>query len=302
MSETTQDLTTVVTEPLPTQRFQRSYESKLPDILKIPRDEYFQVNVDIPAIVTMTLGASSGIEKLREPCKAALPGFDHTLFDSIEPLALAMGYAHSRHLAASRPVLPVQQLSERVIEMRETLIMDWGPYARRGWMDGERLKNLKGPLGYKNQAFDLLTLVAMGREAWPRIQGKTAITAADLAEAELLADQLLTAVGERDQLPAASAPSADIRRGAYTLFSRAYDQLRRAAEYLRWDEGDAETFVPLLSGGRKRRGSEVTEVNQAAAEPTPLAQTAHTTAKPEPMKNGSNVAAGMPGNDPFVNA
>jgi hypothetical protein len=59
------------------------------------------------------------------------------------------------------------------------------------------LKDLKGPLGYKNQAFDLLTLLTMGREAWPRIQGKTAVTSAELDEAETLADQLLTAVGER---------------------------------------------------------------------------------------------------------
>ena len=83
---------------------------------------------------------------------------------------------------------------------------------------------------------------------WPRIQGKTAVTAADLDEAETLADQLLTAVGERAQLPTTTAPTAEIRNAAYTLFARAYNELRRASVYLRWNEGDADTFVPPLAG------------------------------------------------------
>jgi hypothetical protein len=168
-------------------------------------------------------------------------------------------------------------------------------------MDAQRIKDLKGPAGHKNQAFDVLTLVAMGREAWPQIQGKTAITSKDLDEAEMLADQLLTAVGEREQRAALSAASADIRRAAFTLFMRAYDQIRRAAEYLRWDDGDAETYVPLLSGGRKRRRSEETAPTGEAAQ---LVQPAseQTSAKVESAKNGQNVAVGMPGSDPFASA
>jgi hypothetical protein len=302
MSESTQDPTKPLIEPLREPRFKGSYELELPAIMKVPREEHLQLNVDIPASVTMTLGAMMSIQKLREECQQRLPRFDHALFDRIETLALALGYAHSRHLAASLPTLPVQELSERVIEVRETLIADWTPFARRGWMDAQRLKDLKGTNGYKNQAFDVLTLVAMGREAWPRIQGKTAVTAADLDEAETLADQLLTAVGERAQLPAVTAPSAEIRSAAYTLFARAYDELRRAAVYLRWHEGDADAFVPPLTGGRKRRGSEVETELPEAPEAAPPAATTQTAGKPEPAKNGHNAAVGMPGSDPFASA
>jgi hypothetical protein len=46
------------------------------------------------------------------------------------------------------------------------------------------------------------------------------------------------------------------RLRAFRLMVRAYDAARAAVGYLRWREGDAETFVPSLFGGRRRRASE----------------------------------------------
>ena len=39
-------------------------------------------------------------------------------------------------------------------------------WPKRGVLDGQKLKELKGPPGHKNMAFDLLTTVAMFRETW----------------------------------------------------------------------------------------------------------------------------------------
>jgi hypothetical protein len=297
MAESTQDVSAVVNEPLRVPRFQAAYQRMLPQIEKLDKNDLLIVNLDIPAVVTTVLGAISEIRKMREACAKELAGFDLTLFDEIEPMALAMGYAHSRQLAASLPQLPVQDLSDRVVEMREVLASDCAALSRRGLLDGQRLKELKGPIGYKNQGFDLLTLVAMMREAWQRIQGKTAVSSAELDQAETLADQLLTAVGEREQLPAVTAATAETRQRAYTLFLRGYDQLRRAAEYLRWHDGDADEYVPsLYNTGRRKRGSEV-----IAAQPqVPVAPQPPGVAKPEPAKATSNVAPGMPGSDPFT--
>jgi hypothetical protein len=40
----------------------------------------------------------------------------------------------------------------------------------------------------------------------------------------------------------------------YTLFQESYDCCRRAASYLRWEHGDADSYVPTLypRGGRRR--------------------------------------------------
>jgi hypothetical protein len=299
MTDSTQADTPAVTEPLRAPRFRAGYDTELPEIMKIKREDFVAINVDIPSAVILVLGGISEIRKLRAECEKTLPTFDHTLFDRIETLALAMGYAHSLQNAASQPVLPVQKLSERVLDLRETLIADWTALSRRGFMDAQRLKNLKGTLGYKNQAFDLLTLVTMGREAWPRIQGKTAVTSAELDEAETLSDQLLTAVGEREQLPAVAPETMDIRQAAFTRFMRGYDQLRRAAEHLRWDEGDADSYVPSLYAGRKRRGSDLVQPAQPeVVAPAPAVPAA----SKEPPKNGASAPVGMPGSDPFTAA
>lgn len=117
------------------------------------------------------------------------------------------------------------------------------------------------------QAFDLLTLVALMREGWHSIKGKSAVSPAELDQAESYADALLTAVGEREQLPAATAAAADMRRRAFTLFLRAYAELRHAAEYLRRYDNDADAFVPSLYGPRKRRVASEATTSDAVAEP-----------------------------------
>lgn len=61
------------------------------------------------------------------------------------------------------------------------------------------------------------------------------------------------------------APStAERRQRAFTLFANAYDQCRRAATYLRWNEGDADELVASLHGGRTRRPDEATRRRTAS--------------------------------------
>jgi hypothetical protein len=118
----------------------------------------------------------------------------------------------------------------------------------------------------------------------------------------MLADQPLTAVGEREQLPVAKETSAETRKRAFTLFVRSYDQLRRAAVYLRWDEGDADAFVPSIYAGKKRT-SELTPapVPSAPGNGTPAPGVVPAvTAGPPAAGGAKEVPAGMPHSDPFL--
>jgi hypothetical protein len=103
----------------------------------------------------------------------------------------------------------VQELSAQVLQMTDILRSEINTFVKRGIIKGDRLSALKGPNGYKNQGFDLLTLLDIVRENRALIQGKTAITDEELAECEVLLDQLLTAVGEKEQLPLSSAASKE---------------------------------------------------------------------------------------------
>jgi hypothetical protein len=67
-----------------------------------------------------------------------------------------------------------------VVEKRDLFAADCTALAARQLIDAQRLKELKGTVGYKNQAFDLLTLIALMRENWQKIQGKAAVTLEEL--------------------------------------------------------------------------------------------------------------------------
>jgi hypothetical protein len=63
---------------------------------------------------------------------------------------------------------------------------------------------------------------------WETIQGKTATRLEELLEAEQLAEELLRAVGEKQQAPAVTAEASALHARAFTLLLRAYDERRRA--------------------------------------------------------------------------
>lgn len=92
------------------------------------------------------------------------------------------------------------------------------------------------------------------------------------------------------------------RQQAYTLFVNAYDQIRRAISFLRWDQGDADEIAPSLFGGKKRRAATEAEPPVDSA-PTPTTGAAAATG---PVVNaagagGTTAAVGLPGSDPFSN-
>lgn len=63
------------------------------------------------------------------------------------------------------------------------------------------------------------------------------------------------------QTGSARAAAAELRVRALSLLVREYEELRRMVTYVRWFEGDADTFVPSLYAGRGgRRPKEDTEV------------------------------------------
>jgi hypothetical protein len=199
-----------------------------------------------------------------------------------------------------------QELSEQLTQLRETLVIDVTALEKRGLIDG-RLGELRGAVGYKNLAFDVLLLSTVLRESWSKIEGKTGVQLAELDCADTLADRLVTAVGVREQGKSALSAAVEARQRAYTLFVNAYDEVRRAVGYLRFNHGDLEKIAPSLYSGRKpHRPEEEPIAGGAAVAPgTPPGVTPAATppAAPPTGANGSNggaaTAPGMPGADPF---
>jgi hypothetical protein len=180
-------------------------------------------------------------------------------FDRLRDYALALGLAHARYRGAKGPSDAVARLAEELSTLRGVLHADATALARRNIIDGTPLAKLRGGNGYKNLAFEVVGLVGLLREHWERIERRTALVPAELDYAARRAQQLVTALGIREQAPDAAAPVILLRRQAFTLLLRAYDQTRRAVSYVRWNEGDAERLAPSLFSGRAGRRSPAPE-------------------------------------------
>jgi hypothetical protein len=302
--------------------FEAAYNELLPSLRALEPSELTIVNLDIPAAVTTVLGALPEIRALRPDVVKNLPFLDIERFDKLESYARALSHAHALYLAASHPSDDLHALCEEGAKLRDTLLKDAEALANRGFLDGERFAELKGPIGYKNLAVDLQVLTAMFRQHWSDIEGRTGVQPSELERAVDLTNRILTTVGLREQAPVLIAASADVRQRAFTTFMRTYDHVRRAITFLRWDEGDVDQITPSLYAGRsngrkKEKATEEQPANGPAVPATPggggaaaapgappgggaVMPTGGNGAAPTLVPSGNGVPIGWPGSSPFT--
>ncbi len=242
-----------------------------------------QVNLDIIAAVNTAAGVIPELKALRSRIVLELPHFDVAAFDRLHLYAMAAAYAHTMHLVAAGRRDDLRPMLEEAVKLRHLLLSDAKALAARGILNGEVLKRLKGATGYKNVQTDLQMLVNVFKASWARIQGKCAVTEDEMARGGKLVAWLMEVVGLREQGHAELEESAEMRARAFTLFTRTYDDARRAVGFLRRKHRDVDDIVPSLYAGRSngRNGTNkkaevaaaVTLLSPAAAE----SATSHTT-------------------------
>jgi hypothetical protein len=291
---------TVSTGVVPQPRLRAALEQVRPAMQKLEEDDLLQISVDPFVAVSTARGALQRIMKYHGRI-VALPEFDRVYIDDLETFARATHFTQTLLQAASAPPENFAALVSECTALRETLLNDATALAKRGLISDAPLQSLKGASGHKHVASDLMTICNVLQAAWPKLAGKTCVTDAELERAEILSDQLINDIGAREQAPATIAAVALERQQAFTLFMTAYDQIRRAITYLRWEEGDADEIAPSLyagrGGSRKKAASELEkkpEVPVTAA--TPATGTPAT-----PTTTAGKPAAGLPGADPFAN-
>jgi hypothetical protein len=222
---------------------------------------------------------------------------------------MALSHSNTLYFLATQPADSLDPLLEEGTRLRDTLLADANALIQRGLLNGNRLKDLKGSTGFRNLAVDLQILTTLFRESFAQIEGKCAITRAELNRSEEVAAGVLRAVGLREQGTALIAATTDMRARAFTTLLRVYDSARRAISYLRWHENDLETIAPSLyagrGGGRKKAGADIKDPpNTPTTSPTVPA------AEATSASNGSNAGARAPqqpvnkpavvGDDPFL--
>lgn len=207
------------------------------------------INIDVVSAVTTALGVAPNLAKLKDSMEK-LPHYDQRLVANLEAYAFAAYEAHAQYVAATRPSEALPALQERGTMLRDRLYADVQSLVLRDVIKAEEIRQVKTSNGYRALALDLTLLVDALQRRWEAVQGKTSAQLEELLEAEQLAEDLLLAVGERQQAPAAVADASAVRARAFTLLMRAYDEVRRGVLFLRHQEGDADTLAPSLYRGR----------------------------------------------------
>jgi len=252
-------------------------------------DEHFiQIALDIPSATVTTQGAYAQIVALRPSFVERLPKFDISLVDKLETYALAMFCAHADYKAAMDPPAELADLIQTAIARRAILLANVNSLIAYGLLAPEVLNDLLGINGYKNVMTDLATLASILRTHADKVAERTTVRFNELAEAEDLAAKLGETVGVRQLSPQVIAQAARNRQAAFTLFMRAYEEVRAAIQYLRHHEGDADAIMPSLFAGRGGRKKAVGDKPDAPApSPTPVV------APPTSSIAGNNGAMGV---------
>lgn len=313
-TSTPSDLTASIS-PL---RFRQAIEQAKPFMAALRPDELMDINLDIPTatVAILAYGDSQPLKELRAQAAVELPKFDLANFDMLVTWALATAQAHTELMSATRNV-NYQEWVTASEQARDLLKSEIQLLAKRGLIDASRLSELRGPVGHKNLAFDVLVCCNTLRSHWDAIKGRTTTTLQEIERAEQTADKLATAVGMRDMGPMPLSAEADQRRRAFTLMARAHDQVRRAATYLVWSQGEVDRLVPslYLNNNEPRSAKSKSEAEANAEQPAPVADpivappagngaaagATNGGSNGAPNGNGAKPAAGngMAGSDPF---
>ncbi len=226
----------------------------MPELKALQPEELQQINVDIPYAVALVLGCLPELRGLREDIARAMSSFDLAVFDRLEDYTLALNDAHGAYLAATQPADDLDELVIEASRLRALLLTEATALGARGVIDRKKLAEVRGPVGYKNVAVDLSLLYRVLMGSWSRIQGKTTVAQSELERAAKVAQQLIRALVLREQGMANITAAGELRQRAFTVFIRAYDHVRRAVSFLRWNLGDADDLAPSLYWTRSASG------------------------------------------------
>jgi len=264
-------------------RFRHAYTSILAQIRAVPDGDFVPITVDIPASVTTVLGIQSELKTLRPQLVQDMPNFPIGEFDNLETYTLALGHTQTLYKTASEPPAAFLAMVNSAIRTRGILLADVEALVARALLDPKATSELKGISGYKNIAFDIFALANVLKSNWDKISERTSVKSEELDQAEVEADHLVTATGEREQTPVVAPEVVRDRQAAFTLFINTYEEVRAAVAYIRRKQGDADSIAPSLYAGRtasKKKPAD--EPNEPAPAVTPVASPA------QPAAPGAN--------------
>jgi hypothetical protein len=255
-------------------RLRNALETVRGECEALKKKELLRVNVEPLSAVTTVRGALSKILRYRDTIADSLPTFNLKYIDQLDTYALALMQAHTYFRATVGRPRDRTRLAGEAFVLREQILADVVVLKKRGFFREVDLTHLKGPNGHANIASDLMMLSTLVRNEWETVSKVSPITLMELDRAENLSDELIRAIGQSSRVPEALAFARQQRARTFTLFMRAYNQVRCAIAFIRSVENDAEEIAPSLylkrrSRKEKREEAEMLGITQSSLNGSP---------------------------------
>ena len=164
----------------------KAYESSLPEILGLSKDEIQTVNTDVIMAVGRVQVTCGRIQGLRGEVVAKLNDFDLKLWDKLETYSFALLHANTVWDIARRTMGDLDDLTQQARRQLELFYAVVQVLVSRGLVEPFHLKVAKKRRGRLRFAYGLLGLVEVLREAWPAVAHKTSLTESELTHSHML--------------------------------------------------------------------------------------------------------------------
>jgi hypothetical protein len=238
------------------------------DALKV--EELAVVNVDVVSAASIALGVSDRILSFRERM-AKLPEFDMRCVDNLVDYIKATWYAYVTNLPEPEPA-DAEQMIQEVVALRAKLLRWSNPLIEEGFFEAAAIAKIREGSGNKDTPSDLVALVGLYRAKWPEIQDMCNVTEENLNRGAQIGPAVFALVSRREARGSAASSDAALRvRRTWALLDNAYTECRRALQYLRFKDGDADSIAPSLrknTGTRTTSDSNQTSPNQTSPNST----------------------------------
>ncbi len=222
-------------------------------LLAMPEEDVQRViPLDAKEAAGIAEAASSKVAAYRDQLLAQFPAGGVWL-DELPLIARATRQADIE-LAATAKSNDLGPLHDEVRKAYQGLLTDAEGLVNHGHLDGALLENARDIQGYQALLQSTFVLVQVLRTHWTSLAGKTLMTVEHLDRAELAAQRMVVALGDRDH-GVSRAPAAELRLRALNRLVFVYDEVRRMVMFLRFRQEDWDETVPSLFARRGRRRS-----------------------------------------------
>lgn len=207
-----------------------------------------RVTTDLPTAVSLALGALPQLEALLPDMQDLLKRPPKAEIERLRDRSLGLLFAHLLWVPRKSKALEADLEEGRVL--RERLLAAADGHVKFDQMDADAVAAIREGAGHLDRAKGLIALAALFHVAWPAIAKQTLVTEAQLKRAAELGTKLVAELGGKALQVTEPAKSkldaADRRNRAFRLFINDYNEIRRAVQFVRFHDGDADAFAPSL--------------------------------------------------------